>query len=123
MKKLIVSVLFAGAMCALADEPVSPAPAEGGQSERPEVMVRPERRDPAMRRPGMRGPRAKKCDCCENCKGVIILPPDSTEGEPLFKGRERMSRSPGEAGPGRHRGGPRRGPMKRVKPEQPAAAE
>ena len=26
-------------------------------------------------------------------------------------------------GPGRHRGGPRRGPMKRVKPEQPPAAE
>lgn len=49
-------------------------------------------------RPGMRGPQGqggrgmhrqmpkfKKCECCLECKGVIILPPDSQEGEPLFK--------------------------------------
>ena len=46
-------------------------------------------------RPGMRGhegrgmhrqgPKFKKCDCCPECQGIIILPPNASEGEPLFK--------------------------------------
>lgn len=36
-------------------------------------------------RPHHRMPKFKKCTCCEGCEGVIILPPDSPEGEPLFK--------------------------------------
>ena len=123
MKKLIVSAVFAVAMCAFADEPASPAPEEGGQNAQTEVMVRPERKAPPVRQHGMRGPRVKKCDCCENCKGVILLPPNSTEGEPLFKGRDRMHQRPGRPGPGPRHGGPRPGPMKPVKPEEPQPAE
>ena len=61
-----------------------------------------ERRGPGEGRHGRRGPKFKKCDCSPNCPGVIILPPDSEEGEPLFKlfgGKGR----PGE-GMGRGRG-------------------
>ncbi|MBR0197448.1 MAG: hypothetical protein IJQ34_04885 [Kiritimatiellae bacterium] len=36
-------------------------------------------------RPAPALPRIKKCDCSPDCKGVIILPANSTEGEPLFK--------------------------------------
>ncbi len=42
-----------------------------------------------------RGPKFKKCDCSPECKGIILLPPDSPEGEPLFKAFPRRDR-PGE---------------------------
>ena len=52
---------------------------------------------------GRRMPKYKKCDCSPNCPGVIILPPDSEEGEPLFKLFKEQGGKPGE-GMGRGRG-------------------
>lgn len=47
-------------------------------------------------RPPHQMPKFKKCTCCEGCEGVIILPPNSTEGEPLFK----LFKKEGECGCG-----------------------
>ena len=77
---------------------------------------------PEARRPPM--PKFKKCECSPECKGVIILPPDSPEGEPIFK----LFPRPEGNGPRPEGRGPRpgmrnrhgKGPQAPVAPEAPA---
>ena len=66
---------------------------DGRMGHRPEMRGPHGRKGPGMHR---QGPKFKKCDCCPECKGVIILPPNATEGEPLFKafGGERRGPRP-----------------------------
>ena len=71
-------------------------------------------------------PKFKKCECCPECKGVIILPPNAEEGEPLFKlfggegrgPRPEFKGRPGCKGP-KCGEGPKCGCPKGPKPEQP----
>lgn len=78
-----------GTPCQCGAEKKAPAPGEfrRNRGQRGEGAVRgkrgPQGERPAMRRPPM--PKVKKCECSPECKGVIILPPNATEGEPLFK--------------------------------------
>lgn len=96
------------------------------------------RRHPGEGRRG--GPKYKKCACSPDCQGIILLPPDAEEGEPLFKllAEQRGGRGPGAGkgskgprgkghGKGPHRGkGPEGGDRRPPAPpagDAPASAE
>ena len=115
MKKLIAmsALVMAGMVFAQEPEATAPeaAPAEppkcecgagkpcecpkpckcGGERKGPRGEFRRREGMQGQHRQGMQGPHGrhmpkfKKCECSPECKGVIILPPDSQEGEPLFK--------------------------------------
>lgn len=102
---------------------VCPKPCQCGGEEKKGPRGEFRKRDGRHGKPGMRGPEGrgmnrqgpkfKKCECSPECQGIVILPPNASEGEPLFKlfGGERRGQRPEFKG--------RRPEFKRAKPEQP----
>jgi len=89
MKKLMTIAALCLAGIAFAQEPDAVAsatpPADKPAVEAPKPPANRDFRQRGMRGPQRPAPKFKKCDCCPACKGIIILPPNATEGEPLFK--------------------------------------
>ncbi len=89
MKKLMTIVALCLAGIAFAQEPDAVAsatpPADKPAVEAPKPPANRDFRQRGMRGPQRPAPKFKKCECCPDCKGIIILPPNATEGEPLFK--------------------------------------
>lgn len=113
MKRLIVIAAICACGMVFAQEAEAPAPeppkCECKQGKPCECPPPCECADGEKKKDGgefrKRGPRGKnapgnrikvkKCDCCPECKGVVILPPDAEDGEPLHKFLESQGMRPG----------------------------